>query len=812
MQIINFRENLPAFGRRPPSEMFKILSKYKKKSNYDGPLFVDKAAILSLIRLFYLAQPLNKQTLQKLLVNLCSNSKTRLNILSLLVTVTQGENLFGGLTKSGALVGFQSGLYSPRYSDSTPELVIRRCLEILIHLGQSSPQVVEFFLLETDLISSPTLPISTPTPKKLKGKGKEKEKAPQKQLPLVALISLLQKPEFLENTGVLETLMQLLSLTTKSLPTLVNKMKEKKEKLEKDKLEKEKLEKEKLEKEKSESEKPVDSEKTEDSKTLTPEEKEANEQKQKKDQEKKEKQQKYESQLQLQQQQQLESLAHSEEVFLEKIQKEITKDLLKYVVTVLTTGFTSLKVSSSTLSTLQHLSAIGNNRQIIVALILTLAHEFHEKLNQELEKLISTLHEIVNTTTEVMQMDQTDSSVDHQEQKLDLSLKFIDISAFSSHASTQIILFRLLSAIEYIYKKDKPKDRVPQDKGKEKEKEKEKGIEIEKEPSSPSSSTQKVLPIDDDPFIQQYGLSSKDTDSKSAFSNLDFGHLWKSVSEVFTIVGKYKELSYVASVLLPSIETLFILSRDSVSQAPALINSQPPIQNNENTSSSSSAIPTASKSLSTSSISSLISTSPNYKRFFTFAEAHHKLLNEMLRSNSKLIHSTFSLLIKTPRLLDFDVKRNYFTYQVQKRENRERYPSVGLNIRRDFIFEDSYNQIMGKSAAEVKFGKLNVHFAGEEGIDAGGVSREWLQCLCAKMFDPNYALFVSSAADKTTYQPNRASWVNKEHHLSYFKFVGRIIGKALFDGRLLDTHFTRFDFSFFFSFLSFFFFFFGTFF
>ena len=42
----------------------------------------------------------------------------------------------------------------------------------------------------------------------------------------------------------------------------------------------------------------------------------------------------------------------------------------------------------------------------------------------------------------------------------------------------------------------------------------------------------------------------------------------------------------------------------------------------------------------------------------------------------------------------------------------------------------------------------------------------------------------------TCMQINALSGVNPEH-LDYFKFVGRLIGKALCDGQLLDAHFTR---------------------
>jgi E3 ubiquitin-protein ligase HUWE1 len=57
------------------------------------------------------------------------------------------------------------------------------------------------------------------------------------------------------------------------------------------------------------------------------------------------------------------------------------------------------------------------------------------------------------------------------------------------------------------------------------------------------------------------------------------------------------------------------------------------------------------------------------------------------------------------------------------------------------------------------------------------------------MFNPNYALFMSTE-DGCTFQPNPNSSINPDD-LRYFKFVGRIVGKAVVDGFLLDAHFTR---------------------
>jgi E3 ubiquitin-protein ligase HUWE1 len=58
------------------------------------------------------------------------------------------------------------------------------------------------------------------------------------------------------------------------------------------------------------------------------------------------------------------------------------------------------------------------------------------------------------------------------------------------------------------------------------------------------------------------------------------------------------------------------------------------------------------------------------------------------------------------------------------------------------------------------------------------------------MFDPGYALFIPVSSDRTTFHPNHMSGINPEH-LSFFKFIGRIIGKALYEGRVLDCHFSR---------------------
>ena len=130
--------------------------------------------------------------------------------------------------------------------------------------------------------------------------------------------------------------------------------------------------------------------------------------------------------------------------------------------------------------------------------------------------------------------------------------------------------------------------------------------------------------------------------------------------------------------------------------------------------------------------------------------------------------------------------------------------------------------------------RLMVKFKGEEGLDYGGVAREWLYLLSHEMLNPYYGLFQYSRDDIYTLQINSDSGINPvsglivalipaittnfqilllsafligfirnkpllhfqlciicfQEHLSYFHFVGRIIGIAIFHGHYLDGGFT----------------------
>ncbi|KAG5154879.1 hypothetical protein AAZX31_05G122700 [Glycine max] len=174
--------------------------------------------------------------------------------------------------------------------------------------------------------------------------------------------------------------------------------------------------------------------------------------------------------------------------------------------------------------------------------------------------------------------------------------------------------------------------------------------------------------------------------------------------------------------------------------------------------------------------------------FTRFAEKHRRLSNAFIRQNPGLLEKSLSMMLKAPRLIDFDNKRAYFRSRIRQQHDQHLSGPLRISVRRAYILEDSYNQLRMRPTQDLK-GRLNVQFQGEEGIDAGGLTREWYQLLSRVIFDKG-ALLFTTVGNNATFQPNPNS-VYQTEHLSYFKFVGRVVGKALFDGQLLDVYFTR---------------------
>lgn len=332
-------------------------------------------------------------------------------------------------------------------------------------------------------------------------------------------------------------------------------------------------------------------------------------------------------------------------------------------------------------------------------------------------------------------LDELVPQIQHAESGADI--QGLALTKFSPASSDQAKLLRVLTALDYLF--------------------------------DPKRNGGKTKPAEDDKESQGESSHLKEDLLTTLYENPTFKLLWSKLSDCLSVIRQGEGMLNVASILLPLIEALMVVCKNTtIKDAPLM------------------------KVVKDFSVASPPPESRMENLFFRFTEDHRKILNDLVRHNPKLMSGTFSLLVKNPKVLEFDNKRNYFTRRLHSRGTEARHPQppLQLSVRRDQVFLDSFKFLSFKNGDEIKYGKLSIRFHGEEGVDAGGVTREWFQVLSRQMFNPDYALFIPVASDRTTFHPNKLSKVNEEH-LQFFKFIGRIIGKALYEGRALDCHFSR---------------------
>ena len=93
------------------------------------------------------------------------------------------------------------------------------------------------------------------------------------------------------------------------------------------------------------------------------------------------------------------------------------------------------------------------------------------------------------------------------------------------------------------------------------------------------------------------------------------------------------------------------------------------------------------------------------------------------------------------RLFNDRQQKNAFLKSFGRRHNRNRdflfhKYSLTLNIHRDQLIEDTLNQLSNRP--DELQNELKIKFIGEQGVDQGGVRKEFFILVIRQIFDPNY--------------------------------------------------------------------------
>ncbi|KAK3567605.1 hypothetical protein QTP86_020291 [Hemibagrus guttatus] len=120
---------------------------------------------------------------------------------------------------------------------------------------------------------------------------------------------------------------------------------------------------------------------------------------------------------------------------------------------------------------------------------------------------------------------------------------------------------------------------------------------------------------------------------------------------------------------------------------------------------------------------------------------------------------------------------------------------INITIRRNYIYEDAYDKLSPENEPDLKkrfrVHLLNAHGLDEAGIDGGGIFREFLSELLKSGFNPNQGFFRTTNEGLLFPSPTAEMLIGESFTRHYY-FLGRILGKALYENMLVELPFASF--------------------
>uniref|UniRef100_A0A2C9MAF0 HECT-type E3 ubiquitin transferase n=1 Tax=Biomphalaria glabrata TaxID=6526 RepID=A0A2C9MAF0_BIOGL len=187
-----------------------------------------------------------------------------------------------------------------------------------------------------------------------------------------------------------------------------------------------------------------------------------------------------------------------------------------------------------------------------------------------------------------------------------------------------------------------------------------------------------------------------------------------------------------------------------------------------------------------------------YSEFYNSTLDHLDLMAEYYAWQNPSSHAGFSFC-QYPFILSIAAKKSILQKDSEQqmiimarkslvaKVQRRQLPDIGmlflnLTVRRSHLVSDSLTEIAKKQHDLKK--KLKVSFAGEPGLDMGGLTKEWFLLLVRQIFMPNYGMFTyDKQAGVHWFSPTPCD------NYQEFNLVGVLMGLAVYNSINLDIRF-----------------------
>ena len=160
-------------------------------------------------------------------------------------------------------------------------------------------------------------------------------------------------------------------------------------------------------------------------------------------------------------------------------------------------------------------------------------------------------------------------------------------------------------------------------------------------------------------------------------------------------------------------------------------------------------------------------------------------INKTILKNAK-DYKISKLSLQEKSKIDLDTKIKDLKVFINSKKISWEKGCCTMEISRNDLLKDSMEKIEKVNLQK----ELKITFKGEEGLDAGGLFREWLNICFKALESDELKLFLVSDSNEFSYNINPMLTLTKDNY-NYFVFIGKLIGKALFDNITINICFNK---------------------
>ncbi|XP_052269096.1 apoptosis-resistant E3 ubiquitin protein ligase 1-like isoform X1 [Dreissena polymorpha] len=128
----------------------------------------------------------------------------------------------------------------------------------------------------------------------------------------------------------------------------------------------------------------------------------------------------------------------------------------------------------------------------------------------------------------------------------------------------------------------------------------------------------------------------------------------------------------------------------------------------------------------------------------------------------------------------FQDKQTFFYHEVRNLHLRKSHSTTLVKIERARLLQSSYKAVKSFDVSDW-CKNFEISFVGEQGLDWGGLRREWFETVCSHLFDPAMSGLFKRLSDDSQglVHPNQSK--HTEEDLKMFEFAGKVVGKCLYE-------------------------------